>query len=100
MKKVSKLGSPRSVERPHFRPIKVVAAELNVNANFLRTYCIVSGIHTKLSHGGMLLDDEDTMLLIQWLDVYCARIDAEAYEVDPFAASMFPRALRRYQSAP
>ena len=65
MKNMSELGSRRSVVRPHFRTLKVVAAELHINPNFLRTHCLMSRIHTRLSNGRIVLDDEDTMLLIQ-----------------------------------
>lgn len=84
--------------QPHFRPVFDVADELGISRSTLRMYCIVSGVHTRLSQNRIMLDDADIIRLANWLEVYCARIDAVVYRLDAFAETSFPEAFRQFLS--
>ncbi|WP_087874374.1 hypothetical protein [Arthrobacter globiformis] len=54
---------PKSI----FRRPEDVATELGMTPSELRSYCRISGIHTRLSRRRIMLHEDDVRALVQWV---------------------------------
>ena len=52
---------------PFFRRPEEVAPELGMSASELRSYCRISGIHTRLSRRRIMLCEDDITALLAWV---------------------------------
>lgn len=52
---------------PVFRTPESVAPELGMTGSELRSYCRISGIHTRLSRRRIMLHEDDVKALVEWV---------------------------------